>query len=178
MTPIKTSISTIEVAPTSAIPENILLSSSPSTAVLESTLSNSSLPRPLIVTLLILTVLYIIIPHIFNWRYPAQSAEELGRLVLSVETLIQKVRGKRGSLLKDRLWKTNDRITALKARIEPPRSNLFAWIAFKWDMLKEVDVCYVSLKKLESEAQAKPQRVGEGALEGEQRAGTSAVEAG
>uniref|UniRef100_A0A0W0F9E0 Uncharacterized protein n=1 Tax=Moniliophthora roreri TaxID=221103 RepID=A0A0W0F9E0_MONRR len=178
MAPIKTSISTAKVAPTSSVSENILFSSCPSTAVLESTLSNSSLPRPLIDTLLVLTILYIIIPHIYNWRYPVQSAQGLRRLTLSVERSIQKVGGKHGLNLKERLWEINDRITALKARIEPPRSSLFAWIAFKWDMLKEVDVCYVALKKLECEAQAKPQCVGEGNLEGEQCAGTSAVEAG
>ncbi|ESK91550.1 hypothetical protein Moror_2599 [Moniliophthora roreri MCA 2997] len=148
----------------SAAAKNPLLS--PLSIVLESALTStsSSLPLPLLVTLLVFIALYIFIPRIFNWRYPVQSAETLQEMVYGIEQSMRdnsSVVNRRNILkgskkeLKKKLRSLQAQVTTLKNRIEPPRSKFTVWAIFHLKMVRDVDECYFGLKKLKVEVEVK-----------------------
>ncbi|ESK91534.1 hypothetical protein Moror_2583 [Moniliophthora roreri MCA 2997] len=151
-----------------------ILVMSPSSVALESTLTTAtaSLPLPIVIIFLILTCLYILIPRIFNWRYPCQSVGPLLVLGQDIERLIfentrtvivnesARARNRELGLLMRHLRILHVRVKALKAksRAEPPRSSVLAWAVFQWTMVKEIDECYVALMTLDAEVQVKLER--------------------
>ncbi|ESK91536.1 hypothetical protein Moror_2585 [Moniliophthora roreri MCA 2997] len=151
------------------------LITSPSSIALESALipATASLPLSLVITFLVLVCLYILIPRIFNWRYPCQSVDPLLVLGQDIEHLIfentsvvtaneiprekARARDHELGLSMRRLRTIHARVKALKAksRAGPPRSSMLAWVVFRWTLVKEIDECYVALTTLDAEVQGK-----------------------
>ncbi|KAK7032132.1 hypothetical protein VNI00_013306 [Paramarasmius palmivorus] len=139
-------------------------SSSPSHAILESTMNDSGLPRPLLVVGLSLTILYMVAPHTFNWFHPCQSVDVLQELITNIKKMIRDNNSiaKRNFILRDhaagfrtRLREFEDKVNEFKQHIrdEPSRDKVLAWAMFKWKLVKRVDECYAGLRKLEGEIQ-------------------------
>ncbi|ESK91538.1 hypothetical protein Moror_2587 [Moniliophthora roreri MCA 2997] len=158
---------------------------SPSSAILESFLTNStsSLPLPLLITFLVLITLYILIPRIYNWRYPCQSVDTLEEKVYNLEKLIQSnnsVSGRKNALkecaagFRERLKIFRNQINTFKSRTEPPRTNLFVWAVFRWMLVREIDACRIGLNVLEAEVQDKLSREG-GSSDGKRGLCASAI---
>ncbi|ESK84992.1 hypothetical protein Moror_9190 [Moniliophthora roreri MCA 2997] len=132
--------------------------------------SSSSNPLPIAFLLV-----YILVPLIFNWRYPIRSVDTLQNLVTRIEKTIRdntSVKNKHALQLKKckeemkaRLRVFHNHVNTLKDQREPHRSRLRAWFAFRWKMIRDVDECYTALRVLQAEVQAKLTR--EGDLESE-----------
>ncbi|EEB94731.1 hypothetical protein MPER_06409, partial [Moniliophthora perniciosa FA553] len=56
---------------------------------------------------------------------------------------------------KGRLQILDARVIALENRKEPARSNVFAWIVSRWKVVQEVDECWLGLRELQTEIEAK-----------------------
>ncbi|KAK7041567.1 hypothetical protein VNI00_009154 [Paramarasmius palmivorus] len=134
---------------------------SPSSVMLESTITNSGLPTPISIALLAFAVLYIIAPRIFNWRYPCQSVEVLQSKVQALEALIQDnasiVNGQHNlpsremRVFMQRLKTLHAQAKALKNQKEPERWSVLAWLRFSWKMVSKMDECWIGLRELEVE---------------------------
>ncbi|EEB91426.1 hypothetical protein MPER_10212 [Moniliophthora perniciosa FA553] len=166
--------------PTVNVASSDILVTPPSNVALKSTLSMATayLPLPVVMIFLTLTCLYILVPRIFDWRYPCQSVDpllvlsrDIERLIfentsVTVVTVIESAGARKCELglLMRRLRIIHARVKALKAksRAGPPRSNVLAWVVFRWSMIKEIDEWHVALTILDAEVQAKLERCEEG----------------
>ncbi|KAK7030900.1 hypothetical protein VNI00_013846 [Paramarasmius palmivorus] len=135
--------------------------SSPSNAVLEASMNNSDLPRPLLIVTLILTGLYIFAPPLLRWLRPRQSVVTLRNITDSLWDIIKSntsVTNNRYRLqnpggLKERLRTLEKEVKELEQQVreEPPRIRVFAWTMFEWKLVKRVNECYDGLRKLEGD---------------------------
>ncbi|ESK82338.1 hypothetical protein Moror_2225 [Moniliophthora roreri MCA 2997] len=156
-------LSTVSLPPSTVLP-NTSFASNPSNATLRSALNSdySFLPIPLLITLFVITILYHLLLRVFDWRFPVQSVDALQEITKRIEQLIRENSSVRKNLLKDykeefkgRLRILDARLVALKNREEPARFNVFAWTIFRWRVVQEADGCWLGLRELQTEVEAK-----------------------
>ncbi|ESK91535.1 hypothetical protein Moror_2584 [Moniliophthora roreri MCA 2997] len=133
--------------------------------VAEAALTGATLapPTPLLVLLTIFNVLYLLSPPIFSWRFPCQTPDDLDVVIGNLEKLINSNCCLKRDLIgldvaeafKSSLQQLSNEAFKIKLRPEPPRTNPFVWVMFRWRVLRDVDACYASLKVLEWEVKAK-----------------------
>ncbi|ESK82773.1 hypothetical protein Moror_5636 [Moniliophthora roreri MCA 2997] len=125
--------------------------------------SSSSTSTPLLL-LGLFNVLYLLGPPIFKWRFPCQSTDELDAFASKLEDLIENnsslerdVLGDSSEVFRTSLEELNKQANKIRnfASSEPARSNPLAWVKFQWALLNDVDSCYISLKRLKGEVEAK-----------------------
>ncbi|KAK7032126.1 hypothetical protein VNI00_013300 [Paramarasmius palmivorus] len=137
-------------------------SDSPSSAaIMEASMNNSDLPRPLLIAALILTGLYAFAPPLFRWLRPPQSVIALRNTADGLWDVIKSntsVTSNRYKLqnpggLKERLRSLEKEVKELEQQVreEPPRIRVFAWTMFEWNLVKRVNECYDGLRKLEGD---------------------------
>ncbi|KAK7049818.1 hypothetical protein VNI00_005248 [Paramarasmius palmivorus] len=135
------------------------------TALTLSTTSSSamSLPGSLLLTLLLIA--YLLVPHIFKWRFPYQTPQDLEQYIVKLQKVIydnssldRDLLGSHAEAYKRTLNGLKEQLKSIKTRMslrEPRRTNPFLWVLFRWRVIRDVDGCFVSLKALEGEVKVK-----------------------
>ncbi|ESK84993.1 hypothetical protein Moror_9191 [Moniliophthora roreri MCA 2997] len=137
-----------------ALPAN-----APAEAVLTSTIS--SLPTPFLSLLGLFSLFYLFGPSIFQWRFPCRTTDQLDQFIDDLEDLIEAnsslendVLGPCTDRFKASLQNLNDVADEIKTRTYRQHYHSANPLA-RWRMLRDVDRCYRSLKRLEKQIEVK-----------------------
>ncbi|EEB90330.1 hypothetical protein MPER_11474 [Moniliophthora perniciosa FA553] len=164
-----------------ALPTSISSSNPGAEAALTATTLLSS--NPLLLLLTIFSILYFLGPSIFSWRFPCQTIDDLDVVIANLVDLINSSYCLKRDLIgwddaqafksslhqyviqsfstkysKDERYfghRLSTEAYKIKLLPEPPRTNPFVWLMFRWKVLRDIDACYVLLKVLEWEVKAK-----------------------
>ncbi|KAI3619334.1 hypothetical protein WG66_012992 [Moniliophthora roreri] len=121
--------------------------------------ASSTFSTPLLLLLTIFNILYFLAPPIFSWRFPCQTTDDLDVVIANLGDLINSnccfkrdlIELDDAEAFKSSLQQLSTEAFKIKLLPEPPRTNPFVWVMFRWKVLKDMDACYTLLKVLEWE---------------------------
>ncbi|KAK1227745.1 hypothetical protein PQX77_009245 [Marasmius sp. AFHP31] len=94
-----------------------------------------------------------------KWLYP-YTIDDLERQINCVEDVIERNTTFERDLLGDLGWRFRERLAGEHQRmieirewaiVEPQRWNLFGWVKFRWQEMREVKRCYCSVMDLKKD---------------------------